>query len=108
MPTPRSQLAILLFAGVMLVAAGVVRIQRPLRHDAVQVQPISYRVPINHADRDTLCLLPGVGPGIAVRIIDHRDAAGPFRDADDLESVRGIGVKTRAAIEPWVGFESAD
>ena len=105
MPSPHSQIAILVFAGVMFVATVAQRLQRPLLHEAVIEQPITFRIEVNRADRDTMCLLPGVGPGIADRIISHRDQAGPFKTADDLESVRGIAAKTRAAIEPWVRFE---
>ena len=105
MPSPHSHIAVLVFAGVMLAVIVAQRLQRPLLHEAVEEQPITFRIDVNRADRDTLCLLPGVGPGIADRIISHRDQAGAFVEAADLESVSGIGTKTRAAIEPWVTFE---
>jgi competence protein ComEA len=35
--------------------------------------------------------LAGVGAGGAQKIIDYRDAHGPFKKAQDLEKVDGIG-----------------
>ena len=49
----------------------------------------------NTADQDTLCLLPGVGPVLAQRIM----AARPFESASDLTRVRGIG---SIAVERWM------
>jgi competence protein ComEA len=40
------------------------------------------------ADLDTL---PGVGPVLAQRILDARDAQGGFRAVSDLRKVDGIG-----------------
>ena len=48
----------------------------------------------NAANLDTLCLLSGIGPVLAQRII----AARPFETAKDLTRVRGIG---SAAVKRW-------
>ncbi|MEP6568267.1 MAG: helix-hairpin-helix domain-containing protein [Acidobacteriota bacterium] len=45
---------------------------------------------INSASRQELEKLPGVGSGIAERIIAHRQQYGPFRRAEHLMMVRGI------------------
>ncbi|HQR09623.1 MAG TPA: ComEA family DNA-binding protein, partial [Gemmatales bacterium] len=42
----------------------------------------------------TLRQLPGVGPHLAARIVDHRDKNGPFNRIDDLKAVHGIGPAT--------------
>jgi competence protein ComEA len=45
---------------------------------------------INTASRQELEKLPGVGEGIAERIVAHRQQYGPFRRAEHLMMVRGI------------------
>lgn len=49
------------------------------------------RVNINEATKAELMKLAGVGPGGAQKIIDYRDAHGPFKKAQDLEKVDGVG-----------------
>lgn len=51
-------------------------------------------VDLNAADVGTLRQLPGVGPHLAARIVDHRDRNGPFNRIDDLKAVHGIGPAT--------------
>lgn len=51
-------------------------------------------VDINRAGLDELDRLAGVGPAIAQRIIDEREAGGPFHYPEDLLCVSGIGEKT--------------
>jgi competence ComEA-like helix-hairpin-helix protein len=49
------------------------------------------RININQATKAELMTLAGVGPGLADRIITHREAHGPFKRAEDLEKVEGVG-----------------
>lgn len=71
-----------------------------LRQDSVlrgrqeaRAQPLggSETIDPNRADADALQRLPGVGPSTAAAILASRDSAGPFRSAEDLLRVRGIG-----------------
>ena len=55
------------------------------------------RIDINTATEKELKMIPGVGPVMASRII----AARPFRSADDLKKVDGIGDKKYAKIRPY-------
>ena len=52
------------------------------------------QVDINNASEQELIQLKGVGPAIAKRIIEYRNAHGRFSKPDDLLGVRGIGEKT--------------
>ena len=46
--------------------------------------------------------LPGIGPALAQRIVSDRTARGPFRSADGLLRVRGIGPKILERIRPYL------
>lgn len=49
------------------------------------------KVSLNNATLAELDALPGVGPVLAQRIIDHREQRGGFRAVSDLRQVTGIG-----------------
>jgi competence protein ComEA len=46
---------------------------------------------LNAASVSDLDALPGIGPVLAQRIVDHRTAHGPFTSVDQLDDVSGIG-----------------
>jgi competence protein ComEA len=46
---------------------------------------------LNTATVADLDALPGIGPVLAQRIVDHRTASGPFTSVDQLDDVSGIG-----------------
>ncbi|QDH69364.1 ComEA family DNA-binding protein [Marilutibacter alkalisoli] len=52
------------------------------------------KVDINTADAATLEQLVNVGPAKAAAIVEYREANGPFRSAEELALVAGIGLKT--------------
>ena len=52
-------------------------------------------VNINTADAAALAAnLHGIGPAKAQAIVEHRQANGPFKSADQLAAVKGIGLAT--------------
>jgi competence protein ComEA len=63
------------------------------------------RIDVNRARAADLELLPGVGPMLARRIVEQRDARGPFVAAEDLLRVRGIGPRTLERLRPLLSFE---
>ncbi len=46
---------------------------------------------VNSAGVTELGTLPGIGPALSQRIVDYRQANGPFATIEDLKAVRGIG-----------------
>ena len=56
------------------------------------------RVSINSASASQIEQLPGVGPVLAQRIVEYRDAHGSFRQLRDLLNVPGIGDSKYAQI----------
>jgi competence protein ComEA len=58
-------------------------------------------VNLNDASEEELARLPGIGPGKARAIAEHRHAH-PFRRTDDLTKVKGIGRKTFGRLRPYI------
>ncbi len=57
-------------------------------------------ISLNNATAEELESLPGGGPSLAARIIEHRKAIGSFADLSQLRDVSGIGEKLYAKISP--------
>jgi competence protein ComEA len=60
---------------------------------------------INTATLDELMTLPNIGESTAQAIIAFREANGGIRNAEELDSVEGIGEKTLEELLPFVSFE---
>ncbi len=61
---------------------------------AVGASPAKGLIDINTASASRLDELPGIGPGKAQAIVEHRQEKGPFRTPEELKNVKGIGQKT--------------
>jgi competence protein ComEA len=59
-------------------------------------------LPLNSATEAELACLPGIGPGLAARIVSHRTAHGPFREVKELQQVPGFGPARMARLAPLV------
>lgn len=55
------------------------------------------------ATADQLDEIDGIGPTLAERIIEHRDAAGGLASVDDLREVEGIGEKRFETLRETLG-----
>ncbi len=49
------------------------------------------KVNINAADVKTLMTLTGVGRKVAEKIVEYRDRRGPFKNAEQIRKVEGVG-----------------
>jgi len=77
MRTRSQSLAALFVGGILLLFSG-----------ASPAGPVN----INTADAATLAKeLSGVGPKLAQAIVDYRQKHGPFKSADELALVKGVG-----------------
>lgn len=74
----------------------------PGRSDAPSASSGDGRIRLNQATADELTALPGIGPVLAQRIVDHRDELGGFEQAEDLLEVSGIGERLLAGIRDLV------
>ncbi len=80
-------------------APVVVGVQADALRDGQAIDP-------NRASAAELELLPGIGPSLAKRLIESRTNQGPFRSAQDLRRVKGVGAKTLARFERFLRFDS--
>jgi competence protein ComEA len=93
---------------VALVGMGIYGVwQGRLRGRMIEIDEappveIAFQVDINTAPLPELALLPRIGETLAKRIIEDREANGPFRDLDDLQRVRGIGPRTLEEMRPYL------
>jgi competence protein ComEA len=76
---------------------------------ATLIAPIAIAGPvdINTADAKTLAReLDGVGIAKAEAIVSYREKNGPFKSADDLAKVKGLGKKLIDQNKSYLKFES--
>ena len=102
------------FAGaiaLVLLVSGFSR--ESLAQAASQSQPAPQQQPtaqpgaapllnLNTATAADLAKLPGIGPAVAARIVEHRQKAGSFKKIEELMNVKGIGEKTFLKLKPLV------
>ena len=98
-------------AGVLTAASTPVVLAQQMQGSQTQSQtpppapspaPAPAPINLNTATAADLEKLPGVGPAVAARIIEHRQKNGPFKKIEDLMTIRGIGEKTFLRLKPLV------
>ena len=65
---------------------------------AVALQPLD----LDSASVADLDRLPGIGPVLAARIVEHRRLHGRFHHVDELLLVPGIGPRLLERLRPWL------
>ena len=92
-------------SGLMVMLAAMYE-----THRQPSLETLPQRINPNTASMASLVRLPGIGKARAMDIIYYRKVQKPnepvFLSVQDLESIRGIGPKTAAALEPWLVFET--
>jgi len=70
-----------------------------------EVRPDPSPLDLNAASEEELTALPGIGEELARRIVEYREAGGPFESVEELTEVSGIGPGKLAALEGLVTVE---
>ena len=100
------QLIIPMFAPTVLPGSlsepGDVRFSQSPLFETPQPAAPSGIININTASLEELDSLPGIGPVNAQKIIDYRQANGPFPDLEALMDVSGIGPSTYGRIKDLI------
>ena len=65
----------------------------------------SLKVELNRATVEELATVPGIGQVLAQRIVDYRQAQGPFSRVEDLEAVSGIGAESVKGLREYLYVE---
>ena len=61
------------------------------------------QIDLNHAELEQLTTLPGIGQGMAERIIAGR----PYHEVEELLQVQGLGGRTLERIQPYLALDIA-
>lgn len=82
------------------IRAGVVERERRRRlaRAAAPKEPVDPRPDLNAADVSALCVVSGVGPVLARRVVADREQRGSFKTVADVRRVPGVGAVKVAAL----------
>ena len=75
------------------------------KSEGLSENPAQERININTAPARELEKLPGIGPGFAQRIVEHREKYGAFRRPEHLIMVRGLSDKRFRALSDLITVE---
>lgn len=90
-------------AGLLLAAFVWLAVGGPfVDHDAPPALPSGFTTNVNTAPALELAQVPGLGPTTAARIVEHREAHGPFASLEAILDVPGIGPATLEQMRPYL------
>ena len=97
-----------LLASVLVLGAGAAVAQQA-GTDTNKATKASNPAPVNlnAASAAELESLPGIGPALAARIVEHRQKNGAFKKIEDLMNVKGIGEKQFLKLKPLLSVAPA-
>jgi competence ComEA-like helix-hairpin-helix protein len=78
---------------------------RPAPSSATASLLLGRPVDVNAATAEDLEALPGIGPGLARKIVAARERDGPFAGLPDLRRVKGMGPSRIRALAGWAVAE---
>jgi len=73
-----------------------------------QLMTLGLPIDLNRATAEDLDAIPGLGPALAKRIVDYRQAHGPFKKIEDLRGVSGVGPQNLEKLKPYLGLGSPE
>ncbi len=82
-------LALMLCLSLAMAPVGALAQQSKASSKAAATEKVN----LNTATLEQLQTLPGVGPAVAKRILDHRTKVGKFSKIEEILNVKGIGEK---------------
>src|SRR5216684_2863523 len=115
-PTTKLILVLLSFAALGLCSSCVKRQRETSLSDQLtnraapqnqtaQQTPTPTQININTASAQELEKLPGIGRGLAARIVEHREKWGAFRRPEHLIMVRGLSDKRFRALRELIAVQ---
>jgi competence protein ComEA len=93
-------LALCLFSFLSVKVFNLKKIAIEMESDTTQA--IIFPLDINSATYNQLLHIPGIGPVMAQRIIEYRDARGRFNDLQELKEIKGIGDKKLEQLQKYL------
>ncbi len=95
---------VLIEDATLMVSSGknekIIIQQKPLSAKALWI--LGRPLPLNQATAEDLDRLPGIGPGLALRIVKYRQVIGNFSSLDQLMEVKGIKEKNFERIKKFL------
>ena len=77
--------------GLFILACFYFKLPPAAKSSLAPGETIQLGIDVNRATAAELSCIPGVGDGLARRIVQYRETNGPFQSLTQLEQVSGIG-----------------